>query len=432
MELQAGQNIVLNQSAVRISVAYPKTARFHSDVDASAFMLSIENKVRCDDDFIFFNQPSAPNGSLDLIPSEESSLFKLDLNRIDRDIVKIAITLVIDGADSVSGLQHIKLDIYDVATFNIPFLNERTEKALILGEFYRHNGNWKFRALGAGFNGGLEPLAINYGVEISIPTLTPPPPPTPTPTPMPITSVASNSSTINLEKRIQQKAPHLVSLAKTASISLTKYNLQSVKAKVAFVLDASGSMREQFKKGYVQSVLERIAVLAVQFDDDGSMDVWCFAEKHCKYDDVTLDNLNGYIERIQKTGQRTMFEILPGLGGINNEPPCMTDIVNFFEDSNVPVYVVFITDGGISRSKEIKEVIRRSANCAIFWKFVGLGGRNYGILQDLDDFTDRLIDNTNFFSIDDFATMNDETLYNLLLQEFNEWNQAARKRGIIT
>lgn len=424
MELQAGQNIVLNQSKLRISVVYPKTVQFSSDVDASAFMLSVENKVRGDDDFIFFNQPSAPNGSLNLISSEESSLFILDLNRIDRDIVKIAITLVIDGADTVSGLQHIKFSIDDVATFNIPFLKERTEKALILGEFYQHNGNWKFRALGAGFNGGLEPLAINYGVEISTPT--------PTPTPMPISSVASSPSTISLEKRIEQKAPHLVSLAKTASISLTKYNLQSVKAKVAFVLDASGSMHTQFKKGYVQSVLERIAVLAVQFDDDGSMDVWCFAEKHRKYEDVTLDNLNGYIERLKKTGRKGSFEILPGLGGTNNEPPCMTDVVDFFENSKVPVYVVFITDGGISKSKQIKEVIRRSANHAIFWKFVGLGGRNYGILQNLDNFTDRRIDNTNFFSIDDFATMSDETLYNLLLQEFNEWNQAARKLGIIT
>ncbi|MDE8744505.1 VWA domain-containing protein [Pectobacterium polaris] len=415
MELQSGQNIALNQSVLRISVVYPKTATFRSDIDASAFMLSAQNKVRGDNDFIFFNQPSAPNGSLNLSSSGESSLFTLDLNRIDSDIVKIAITLVIDGADSVSGLHRIQLNVEGVATFNVPPLAGRTEKALILGEVYRHNGGWKFRALGQGFNGGLEPLAINYGVDVS----------SPAPTPAPA------KPTVSLEKRIQEKAPRLVSLAKNASVSLIKHNLQSVKAKVAFVLDASGSMTREFKKGHVQAVLDRIAVLAVQFDDDGSMDVWGFAEKYRKYEDVTLDNLDGYIERIQKTGKRGMWELLPGLGGTNNEPPCMTEIVDFFEDSELPVYVVFITDGGISKTKAIKDAIRRSANHAIFWKFVGLGGSNYGILERLDDFTDRRVDNTNFFPIDDFAKMSDEKLYDLLLEEFNDWNQVARKEGII-
>lgn len=307
MELQSGQNIALNQNALRISVVYPKTATFRSDIDASAFMLSAQNKVRGDNDFIFFNQPSTPNASINLSSSGESSLFTLDLNRIDSDIAKIAITLVIDGADSVSGLQRIQLNVEGVATFNIPPLAGRTEKALILGEVYRHNGGWKFRALGQGFNGGLEPLAINYGVDVS------------SPTPEPILV----KPTVSLEKRVQEKAPRLVSLAKNASVSLQKHNLQSVKAKVAFVLDASGSMTGEFKKGHVQAVLDRIAVLAVQFDDDGAMDVWGFAEKHRKYEDVTLDNLDGYIERIQNTGKRGTWELLPGLGGTNNEPPCM-------------------------------------------------------------------------------------------------------------
>lgn len=412
MELQSGQNIALNQSALRISVVYPKAAIFRSDIDASAFMLSAQSKVRMDSDFIFFNQPSAPNGSVHLTSSGESSLFTLDLNRIDSDIVKIAVTLVIDGVDAVSGLQGIQLAVEGVATFNVSLLAGRDEKALILGEVYRHNGGWKFRALGQGFNGGLEPLAVHYGVDVS------------SPTPAPV------KPSVSLEKRIQEKAPRLVSLAKNASVSLIKHNLQSVKAKVAFVLDASGSMTREFKKGHVQAVLDRIAVLAVQFDDDGSMDVWGFAEKHRKYEDVTLDNLDGYIERIQKAGKRGTWELLPGLGGTNNEPPCMTEIVDFFKDSELPVYVVFITDGGISKTKAIKDAIRRSANHAIFWKFVGLGGSNYGILEQLDDFTDRLVDNTNFFPIDDFAKMSDENLYDLLLEEFKDWYQAARKEGI--
>lgn len=412
MELQSGQNIALNQPLLRITLSYPGTAAFRSEIDASAFMLSAQNKVRGDADFIFFNQPSAPNGSLSLTSSAGSSQFSLDLRKVDAEIVKIALTLVIDGPDSVSGLQRIQMNAEGVATFDIP-LAGRSEKALIVAEVYRHNGNWKLRASGQGFNGGLEPLAVHFGVDVSSPA--------PAPT----------STTVSLEKRIQEKAPRLISLAKTVTVSLAKHNLQSVKAKVAFVLDASGSMTGEFKKGNVQAVLDRIAVLAVQFDDDGDMDMWGFAEKHRKYKDVTLDNLDGYVADIQNSARRGRWENLPGLGGINNEPPVLEEIIDTFKHSDLPVYVVFITDGGISKTRAIKEAIRRSANYPIFWKFLGLGGSGYGILEQLDTFTDRRIDNTHFFAIDDFATMSDERLYDLLLEEFKYWTVAARKERIM-
>lgn len=414
MELQSGQNIALNQPLLRITLSYPGTAAFRSEIDASAFMLSAQNKVRGDADFIFFNQPSAPNGSLSLTSSAGNSQFSLDLRKVDIDIVKIALTLVIDGPDSVSGLQRIQMNAEGVATFDIP-LAGRSEKALIVAEVYRHNGNWKLRASGQGFNGGLEPLAVHFGVDVTSPS------PAPAPT----------STTVSLEKRIQEKAPRLISLAKTVTVSLAKHNLQSVKAKVAFVLDASGSMTGEFKKGNVQAVLDRIAVLAVQFDDDGDMDMWGFAEKHRKYKDVTLDNLDGYVADIQNSARRGRWENLPGLGGINNEPPVLEEIIDTFKHSDLPVYVVFITDGGISKTRAIKEAIRRSANYPIFWKFLGLGGSGYGILEQLDTFTDRRIDNTHFFAIDDFATMSDERLYDLLLEEFKDWTVAARKERIM-
>lgn len=415
MQLQSGQNIALSQHSLRISLEYPKTAAFGSEIDATAFILSAQNKVSGDEDFIFFNQPATPNGSLILSSSGEKSQLVFDLDLMQGEIAKIAIALVIDGPDTVSGLARIRLSIEDIASFEVDPTGG-AEKALILGEVYRHGTGWKFRALGQGFNGGLEPLALNYGVDVAAP-----PPPVATPPAAPV---------VSLEKRIEQKAPRLISLAKNASVSLIKHNLQSVKAKVAFVLDASGSMSSEFKKGHVQAVLDRIAVLAVQFDDDGSMDMWGFADRHKKYQDVTLDNLDGYVQHIQKSGKRGLFEILPGLGGVNNEPPCLEEITDTFKNSKLPVFVVFITDGGISKTKAIKDAIRRSADYPIFWKFVGLGGRGYGILEKLDTFTDRRIDNTHFFPIDDFAKMSDEKIYDLLLEEFNGWHQEAKKAGI--
>ncbi|AOM41446.1 VWA domain-containing protein [Xenorhabdus hominickii] len=414
MNLQAGQNLVLSTTSLRLTLSYPTTPSFHSEVDASAFLLTSNGKVRGDSDFYFFNNPAAADNSLILETSHQSSVITVDLAKIDANVSKIAITLVIDGPDSVAGLQQLTLTAQNVATFSVSTAN-RTEKAIIVAEIYRHSDNWKLRAIGQGFNGGLEPLAVNFGVDVEQPASANPPP----------------IPTISLEKKLQDKAPRLVSLAKNATVSLSKHNLQSVKARVAFVLDASGSMHAQFKKGNVQAVLDRIAVLAVQFDDDGSMDVWGFAEKHQKYQDVTLDNLDGYIHAIQTAIKRSMWEILPGLGGTNNEPPVMEEIIDFFKDSDLPVYVVFITDGGINKTRKIKDAIRRSANYPIFWKFVGLGGSRYGILEDLDNFTDRRLDNSHFFAIDNFATVKEDVLYDLLLKEFRDWYDAAVAEQIL-
>ncbi|EIQ1082639.1 von Willebrand factor type A domain protein [Escherichia coli MP021561.2] len=376
-------------------------------------MLNAEGKVTGDADFIFYNNLSAAGGSVKLNPGHQHAVVHFALDQIPDTIQKIAITMVIDGSDTISGLAQLKLSAESQATFFVD-LNGRTEKAVIMGEVYRYQGNWKLRALGQGFNGGLEPLAVSYGVDVE-----------------PAAEVVPQPARISLEKKLEGKAPALISLAKKASISLAKHKLDTVEARVAFVLDASGSMTGQFKKGHVQAVLDRIAVLSVQFDDDGTMDVWGFAERHKKYPDVTLDNLDGYIAAIQNTGKRSAWEILPGLGGTNNEPPVMNEVIDYFKDSTLPVFVVCITDGGISKTREIKEAIRRSANYPVFWKFVGLGGSNYGILERLDTFSDRRVDNSNFFAIDNFAHIKDEELYEKLLEEFKDWLGLAKKEGII-
>ncbi|HBT5681717.1 VWA domain-containing protein [Klebsiella pneumoniae] len=376
-------------------------------------MLNAEGKVTGDADFIFYNNLSAAGGSVKLNPGHQYAVVHFALDQIPDTIQKIAITMVIDGSDTISGLAQLKLSAESQATFFVD-LNGRTEKAVIMGEVYRYQGNWKLRALGQGFNGGLEPLAVSYGVDVE-----------------PAAEVVPQPARISLEKKLEGKAPALISLAKKASISLAKHKLDTVEARVAFVLDASGSMTGQFKKGHVQAVLDRIAVLSVQFDDDGTMDVWGFAERHKKYPDVTLDNLDGYIAAIQNTGKRSAWEILPGLGGTNNEPPVMNEVIDYFKDSTLPVFVVCITDGGISKTREIKEAIRRSANYPVFWKFVGLGGSNYGILERLDTFSDRRVDNSNFFAIDNFAHIKDEELYEKLLEEFKDWLGLAKKEGII-
>ncbi|CQJ60232.1 vWA domain-containing protein [Yersinia enterocolitica] len=413
MQLQSGQNILLSPSSITLNLRYPVRPGFNGEPDTCVFMLNAEGKVSGDNDFIFFNNLSSPEGALKLTAGTQQSSVHIELNRVSSAVQKIAITLVIDGSDTITGLQNLNLQAPGIASFD-PETAGRSEKAIIVAEVYRHNGSWKLRALGLGFNGGLEPLAMSYGVDVA---QTAPQPAQP--------------ARISLEKKLETKSPRLVSLAKKASVSLTKNKLDTLEAAVAFVLDASGSMSGQFSKGNVQSVLDRIAVLAAQFDDDGEMDVWGFGEKHKKYPNVTLDNLGTYIQTIRGSGKRSAWENLPGLGGTNNEPPVMEEIVDYFKDSKIPVYVVFITDGGISKTRAIKDAIRRSANYPIFWKFVGLGGSSYGILKNLDDFTDRRVDNTHFFAMDDFGSISDEKLYDNLLEEFRPWIDETKRLGIL-
>lgn len=417
MQLQSGQNIPLSSSSITLNLRYPVRPGFNGEPDTCVFMLNAHGKVSGDNDFIFFNNLSSPEGAVKLIPGMQQSSVNIELNRVSTAVQKIALTLVIDGSDTITGLAQLNLQAPGIASFD-PETAGRSEKAIIVAEVYRHNGNWKLRALGQGFNGGLEPLAISYGVDVSSPA--------PAPAEQP-----STAPVISLEKKLEKQAPRLVSLAKKATVSLTKHKLDKLQASVAFVLDASGSMTGEFSKGHVQSVLDRIAVLATQFDDDGEMDLWGFAEKHRKYPNVTLANLDNYVKTIQASGKGSRWELLPGLGGTNNEPPVMEEIVDYYRDSKLPVYIVFITDGGISKTKAIKDVIRRSANYPIFWKFVGLGGSNYGILKNLDDFTDRKIDNTHFFAMDDFASVSDEALYDNLLEEFRTWIDEAKLKNII-
>lgn len=431
-QLISGQNTVLNDKAFTVTINYITRNNWqHSALDPSVFLLTTNNKVRNDNDFIFYNQPVSKDGNIRLQTQADGATIQVNLNQLDNAIQKVAFTLVIDGNDTLANLSQLSLTIDGQFRFDVT-LENRTEKALIIGQCYNHNGVWKFRALGQGFNGGLRPLAEMYGVDVEDEEESHS---TPNTQPTPVTPPVAKSS-VNLEKKLQQQAPHLVSLAKSVKVNLQKYHLEQVKAKVAFVLDASGSMSNEFSSGHVQDVLDRITVLAAQFDDDGSMDLWGFADKYEKYHDVTLNNVNGYIKKIQATKKKGIFgglfnSILPGLGFANNEPPVMQDIVNLFKNSDMPVYIVFITDGGIYKSKEIKAILKESANYPIFWKFVGLGGSKYGILENFDNFTDRKVDNTHFFAIDDFKKISDEVLYDRLLVEFKEWLNNAKKLGII-
>ena len=152
------------------------------DLDASALLLNEGGRVRTDSDFIFYNNLRSSDGSVEHTGDNltgggdgDDEQVKVDLSRVPADIHRIAVTVTIHEGESrrqnfgmvanafirvvdeTSGREITRYDLNEDAS---------VETAMIFGEVYRHGGDWKFRAVGQGFKGGLGPLAKNYGVNI--------------------------------------------------------------------------------------------------------------------------------------------------------------------------------------------------------------------------------------------------------------------------
>jgi uncharacterized protein with von Willebrand factor type A (vWA) domain len=202
-----------------------------------------------------------------------------------------------------------------------------------------------------------------------------------------------------------------VNLAKEEvhKVCLDKKPLINLKAKVALVLDYSGSMDWLYSNGTVQRVVEKMLPLAMNFDDDGSMETWLFSDSCRRLKDANLNNLDGYIKRETKG---------KSMGGTNYSP-VMEDIIKFYKNEKLPVYVIFITDGdNFDNDKtDTTATIIEAAKKPIFWQFVGLGDSKFSYLESLDTLEGRYVDNADFFSVKNA----DDITYKDLLTEFPTW-----------
>jgi tellurite resistance protein TerA len=143
----------------------------------------------------------------------------VDINRLRPDVEKLAFTATCDGNMTLSGLKRLTIQVEhngSVLLTGDVDVNGRQEAALILGEIYRRNAEWKFRFIAQGFNGGLKPLAEHFGVDISD-APAPAPAPTPAPTPAP--------AKISLSKVSLTKEKPTISLAKRDNFGEIKINL---------------------------------------------------------------------------------------------------------------------------------------------------------------------------------------------------------------
>ena len=152
------------------------------DLDASVFLLSAGGKVRSDADFIFYNNKKSVEGAVEHqgdnltgVGEGDDESVKMNLEGMPTEVDKIAVSVTIHEAESrrqnfgmVSKAFVRVVNLADNAEIARYDLSEdsSTETAMVFGEIYRNGAEWKFRAVGQGFQGGLGPLARNYGVNV--------------------------------------------------------------------------------------------------------------------------------------------------------------------------------------------------------------------------------------------------------------------------
>ena len=188
LSLSKGGNLSLSKEApgmTKVLVGLGWDARSTDgqdfDLDASAFLLKADGKVRADSDFIFYNQLKSVDGSVEHTGDNrtgegdgDDEAIKVDLSKVPADIDRIAFTVTIHEAETrkqnfgqvrgafiriVNQDNNSEVARYDLAE------DASTETAMIFAELYRNGAEWKFRAVGQGFNGGLKPLAESYGLK---------------------------------------------------------------------------------------------------------------------------------------------------------------------------------------------------------------------------------------------------------------------------
>ncbi|WP_306986740.1 TerD family protein [Streptomyces canus] len=206
-----GSNIPLSAARVTVDVAAPVR------LDVSGLLLTADGKVRSDDDFIFYNQPSGPGVTYRSGGGTAPDAITVDTSAVPPGIEKIVVTASPDAAgQTFQGIEPTATirnadDNSVLATFTPPQLG--TETALVIVEVYLRNGAWKARAVGQGYANGLAGIATDFGVTVEEPAPTPaaapvaPPQPVTPPPPAPTVQTPVAPPAPAMDPRLAESAP---------------------------------------------------------------------------------------------------------------------------------------------------------------------------------------------------------------------------------
>ena len=178
--MQKGQKINCGKNTDCVSIALNWSnvgykGAFDLEIDVSAFILYANGKVKNDDDFIFYNNPISKDGSIEMLTSGNGkSEIKVDFTKVSKDVSKIAVTLTIYDANKrkqnfgqvSSMIANLSSSGTNIAAYTIEKNDFKIETAVVVCEIYRYKDEWKFAAIGAGYQNGLDALCSSYGVQI--------------------------------------------------------------------------------------------------------------------------------------------------------------------------------------------------------------------------------------------------------------------------
>ncbi|MFD3746885.1 TerD family protein [Nocardia sp. NPDC058633] len=186
--MMKGANVAVPASAVRVELGW-QSGPSVPDADASALLLA-GTKVRSDDDFVFYNQAVHPSGAVRYEGKQQGhtvvDALSVNLGQVEPQIETIVLAASADGGTfgQFHGLYIRVIDTAngaEVARFDSS--GATTETAFVLGELYRRQGAWKFRAVGQGYDSGLAGLATDFGISVDEAPAAPVAPPQPPPPP---------------------------------------------------------------------------------------------------------------------------------------------------------------------------------------------------------------------------------------------------------
>ncbi|MGW5110856.1 TerD family protein [Nocardia sp. NPDC004123] len=187
-----GSNVPVVVSEIRIELGW-QSGPGVPDADASALLLS-SGRVRSDADFVFYNQPLHASGAVRHHGKQTGPLIvdalSVHLGRVEPQIDAIVLAASADGGTfaQFQGL-HVRLvDMGGVELARFDSTDATSETAFVLGELYRRDGGWKFRAVGQGYDSGLAGLATDFGISVDEAPAPQPNTPQPLTPPQPVTS----------------------------------------------------------------------------------------------------------------------------------------------------------------------------------------------------------------------------------------------------
>ncbi len=449
--LTRGGNVGLAQAGLTGPVVVTLTWQPAPGVDAdlSAFLTTGAGRVRSDDDFVFYNQPAGAGGAVRHLGKSTRGGATVDQVRIDpaalpADVEKVVIGASLDGGGTFGGLSGLAVEVAPDGGAPAAVrceLAAGAETALVFAEVYRRGAEWKVRAVGQGYTDGLAGMATDVGVSVddepaaAAPAAAPPPPPAPAAPPVSM----EKRRLVDLEKKLSTQAPQLLSLVKTAGVSLEKRGLGEHTARVALVLDISGSMAALYRAGAVQRLAERVLALGLRFDDDGVVDVFLFGEQvHRPEPGLRLEGHQQYIADLSQQ-YPLEYDTRYGVAMAAVRQAYFGDSRDRVapQSAQVPVYVMFLTDGAPSDKSVATRQIRSASYEPVFWQFMGIGpARQFSFLQRLDDLDGRFTDNADFFAVDQDDLMgrrpiSDDALFDRLMTEYPGWLQRARAQGLL-